>query len=217
MSAAAAAAAAVISPPTPPPAPLGFTLQEDAVSLQAEADVLAWLEEHDGAGATCLPWERAAEGRRVLQFGPARYDYDKQTMALSLGAPAIPAILQALLRTRDPSRDWQTFTQCIVNEYNADDAIPYHVDDLQFGAEIVVFCFGEARVLNMRRCRVVVDNNNTTREEEEEGGEGLEEVWSQTIRSRGCYHLSGEARYGWEHCVPTGSWKRVSITFRSMI
>ena len=71
----------------------------------------AWLAE-DGS----IPWERAPEGRRVAQWG-YRYDYSSHKVDRTPVEP-IPHILTQLLHAEtEPER----FTQCIINEYSADD------------------------------------------------------------------------------------------------
>ncbi len=92
-------------------APLGFQYRE-AASTPAQWNALeAWLAED-----ASIPWEVATEGRRVAQWG-YRYDYASHMVDLSPVEP-IPHILTQLLHAEPkPER----FTQCIINEYGADD------------------------------------------------------------------------------------------------
>ncbi|CAN0365796.1 unnamed protein product, partial [Ectocarpus fasciculatus] len=183
--------------------PKGFLLRENFVSESDESELVGWLKDDSS-----LSWERAVEGRRVLQFGPARYDYDQQRVVLSPEAPEIPEVLRKML-ARLPDKLSERLVQCIVNEYSPDDAIPFHIDDDAFGENIVVFCFGESRPLRMRRCcDPAVDELQPSDQKR------CYEKWEYQIRSRGCYQLSGDGRYAWEHSVPPGKGRRISVTFR---
>lgn len=105
--------------------------------------------------------------------------------------------------------------------------IPWHVDDLQFGPEILVFTFGETRPLHMRLKNE--DNSDDNDNGNDESSNETKHSNGHDCRSndgfsyftahpshRSCYVLSGPARHKWQHSVPSGSGWRVSITFRTL-
>lgn len=91
--------------------PPGLQYRE-AASTPAQWQALeGWL-----AADASIPWEVATEGRRVAQWG-YRYDYGSHMVDTAPVEP-IPHILTQLLHAEpEPER----FTQCIINEYGADD------------------------------------------------------------------------------------------------
>lgn len=114
------------------------------------------------------------------------------------------------------------FTQCIMNAYgsNSQSHIPWHADDAAFGPVILVYTFGEGRPLFLRRCTSTNPNHHQPQQQQDDGNINNQKDDSATVTrvvpthgSR--YMLSGPARETWEHCVPTGTGWRVSITFRS--
>ena len=185
------------APPPPPGRRVaevpGFHAVAGAVSPDAWAALEGWLDT-DGT----IPWERAREGRRVAQYG-ARYDYASQGVEAPGSAPSIPAILLQLLPEAGAG-----MTQCIVNVYEAEHDIPWHVDHAAFGPEVLVFTFGDPRPLRLRRTLPDADGN------------GVVHRFSADVGHCWMYRLAGEARSSWEHSVPAGRGRRVSVTFRSM-
>ena len=199
---------------TTDPTPNGFILEENVVSEEIWKEIEQWMKDgkhNDNSGGSdsddILPWERAIEGRMVCQWG-VRYDYDKQCVDHTNVGP-IPQFLLSKLNV-----DSTEYTQCIINCYNSNDAIPYHLDDLDFGPTVVVYTFGENRPLNFRRRRRRCDSKSTSNSNDSES----EEYEYYTCYPNHCskYILSIDARYEWEHSVPEGHGYRVSITFRSM-
>ena len=174
-------------------APSGFVRTESAVPAPRAAALLAWLESPPEESG--VPWERAIEGRRVAQWG-CRYDYETQYVDTTTPVAPIPACLREWLPGVDAS-----YTQCIVNSYGPNDAIPYHADDFAFGPSILVFCFGEARPLLLRR------QEQGQGQAGEEGEGGSYRHFSALIGDRGSYEMSGETRYDWQHSIPTGEGK----------
>ena len=168
--------------------PEGFRRSCFAKSPEQWLKLQSWMEVD-----TEIPWEHAIEGRRVAQWG-VRYDYVKQCVDVT-AVTAIPDVLRDFFPEVGPE-----FTQCIINEYGPHDGIPWHVDDLLFGPEILVFVFGDSRPLLLRQV-----------------GDGDEaSVRSVEMRHLWSYCFSGAARYDWQHSIPEGLQKRWSFTFRSL-
>jgi|Transcript_17709 alkylated DNA repair dioxygenase AlkB len=170
-----------------------------------------WLvdgEENQGEPSTCvkterIPWKIGGENRRVAQFG-FLYDYESGVVDTSQpDVPRIPQIVQKLLLNPEISATSQSFTQCIINWYEAETVIPWHTDHEDFGPIILVYTFLEERPLNLRL---------------RQGGENekkVVETYTACLRHCSRYILSGSSREDWEHSVPSGLARRISITFRS--
>lgn len=175
-----------------------------------------------------IPWEISTreQNRPVAQFG-FRYDYVRDVVVINdsdndndatvkndESTPTIPPVLQKMLHCHD--KDTSRFKQCIINAYGSNDTahIPWHKDDAAFGPLILVYTFGAARPLHLRRRRRQPTEGcgNDTEEEEE----AQYDYFTAFPRHLSCYILSGEARHEWEHAVPAGSAWRISITFRSL-
>ena len=166
------------------------------------------------------------------------------------GVPQIPDVFRRLLlqpHQNDIKRKLKSiseFTQCIVNVYrptvriatndstSSEDgktttttlcsSIPWHVDDPDFGPEILVYTFGETRPLHMRlEHHDNIDKDNNACNETNDCNDGIYGnpayiYFTAHPSHRSCYVLSGPARYNWQHSVPSGSGWRVSITFRTL-
>ena len=208
----------------PPP---GFHLQHNALSEDAWEEIREWLGlnlDDDNLGIAYNPskikrddgcvinWEASPgdQCRPVAQFGIAKYDYIADVVVSCNQKNAdIPPILKRLLLNNRNGNDGthaaalasQEWSQCIINAYGANSSshIPWHVDDPKFGPVILVYTFGEARPLRMRKD----DGDN-------------QEFYSAHPKHLSRYILSGESREDWQHSVPAGESWRVSITFRTL-
>lgn len=200
--------------------PEGFTLQHNAVSSEAWHLLEKWMNNNDYSNDG-IEWEETEhnQNRPTAQFG-FRYNYHRDIVEFHANdnkasnsqhdcqTPPIPEILQRLLL--DPLQNTDNnennnslppgmkFTQCIINDYkDADTVIPWHRDDMAFGDIVLVYTFLDERPLHLRSI-----HNNV----------------AYTAHPRHCsrYILRGTAREHWEHCVPAGSSRRVSFTFRTL-
>ena len=169
-----------------------------------------------------IPWEISTpeQNRPVAQFG-FRYDYVRDVVVVDdddddNATPPIPQVLQKLLQLYDNNDDsFPPFTQCIINAYgpNATAHIPWHADDAAFGPVVLVYTFGAARPLHLRRRRRPRKDDSTAI---------AFDHYTALPRHLSCYRLQDEARYEWQHAVlPVNDdnnnreW-RISITFRSL-
>ena len=209
-----------------------------------------------------IPWEIGGQSRKVAQFGSLWYDYERSCVvsfdddeADQEGRVAkIPSPLRTLLRLDEPlalpghsssgsSSTIHNFTQCIINVYDAETIIPWHVDDEMFGSIVLVFTFGEDRPLYLRRLKktnksddkapTTTDSNNSSNANSDssllwkqfralewsENPEILDpsryEYYVARPRHGSRYILSGDVRSGWEHAIPPGKGRRISLTFRT--
>ena len=164
-----------------------------------------------------IPWESGPQmqGRKIAQFGNCRYDYIADTAVLCAMNNPIPSFIRDSLLGNENDQD---YTQCIINVYDADNEIPWHLDHTYFGDKVLVYTFGEERPLLLRK--PISHRENKSIDYGPIGLKQPEDDYSfHIIRTypRHCskYILEGAARNEWEHSVPSGSDKRVSITFRT--
>lgn len=213
------------SAPSPPPP--GFHLEHGVLPESAWGEICEWLcldladgenlgidvsktRSRDGTGNIVIPWEASPQDqcRPVAQFGGAKYNYDTDIVVASTQANAdIPPILKRLLLNNSGGNEEtnamiasQEWSQCIINVYGANSTshIPWHFDDPAFGSIVLVYTFGQARPLLMRK------------------GDTDDNVYSAQPKHLSRYVLSGESRDHWQHSVPAGNDWRVSITFRTL-
>jgi len=233
--------------------PAGFSLEHDAVQPGVWETIRHWLssgmlpeseysaEEGETAAATMpnrsiyvpIPWETGPQmqGRKIAQFGNCRYNYDADIAEhrgdqLNVGDDLVPPIPDYIFHTLlDGEQGRRQYTQCIINVYEANNEIPWHLDHEHFGPKVLVYTFGENRPLLLRKpCN---DDEKINHGEsilsQRKGsnqivGDKKVYIYSQSF-PRHCskYILSGPARHSWEHSVPSGKGRRVSITFRSWV
>lgn len=209
------------------PPPPGFYLEHGVLPEIAWKEICEWLcldladenlgidvsktRSRDGAGHI-IPWEASPQDqcRPVAQFGSAVYDYGEDVVVLCAQPNVdIPPILKRLLLSNSGGNETtnalvasQEWSQCIINAYgsNSTSHIPWHFDDPAFGPVVLVYTFGEARPLLMRKGDTNDDNG----------------MYSAQPKHLSRYILSGESRDHWQHSVPAGKDWRVSITFRTL-
>lgn len=176
-----------------------------------------------------IPWETGTQmqQRKVAQFGNCKYDYLADIAVVcerddsnSTSHP-IPEYIRRVLLHPDKIEESEEYTQCIINLYEAENEIPWHIDHEYFGEKVLVYTFGEERPLLFRKKK---DGDNSLDDLKDDDG-GRENIGGEKCDSyvysisypRHCsmYLLKGEAREIWEHSVPSGLGQRVSITFRS--
>lgn len=210
-----------------PETPDGFSLEHDVVQPDVWATIQHWLSSNMLPDSSTneriyvpIPWETGhqMQGRKVAQFGNCRYDYvadvadqfDNPSNDDDDAPPPIPDYIRQTLLNGE--QNCQQYTQCIINMYEANNEIPWHLDHEYFGPEVLVYTFGENRPLLLRK-PVNGDENIHNQEKEDKVY-----IYSRSL-PRHCskYALSGPARHVWEHSIPSGKGERVSITFRSWV
>jgi alkylated DNA repair dioxygenase AlkB len=208
--------------------PSGFHLEHETVSNETWEAIQHWLFSNMLPSSSAnnestklvhvpIPWESGEQmqGRKVAQFGSCKYDYTADEAVLCEQIIPIPTYIREALLSNEDS---EHYTQCIINVYEARNEIPWHLDHEYFGDKVLVYTFGEERPLLLRKPICHKDNKCIAY-----GSIGLQEPEEEytfhitRAYPRHCskYILKGVARNEWEHSVPRGNDKRVSITFRS--
>jgi alkylated DNA repair dioxygenase AlkB len=189
--------------------PFGFSLAHNVVPDEMWEKIERWLQtgriqlEHGQEKSFPVPWQDEGyvmQNRRIAQFG-FRYDYHTDVVDTSTETAPMPSFLRQLLLddfALSSLENADDFTQCIINDYTtADTVIPWHKDDPDFGPLVLVYTFGDDRPLNFRSLE-----------------EDTYKYYTARPRHGSRYILSGPARNDWEHSVPEGKGRRISITFR---
>ena len=229
--------------------PDGLSIEHDQVDPELWANIRHWLSSDTLPSSAAvsndakqllmckIPWETGPQmqGRRIAQFGNCKYDYTSDVaqyckVSTTINghdddeddgcAPPIPNyIRQTLLKNCQNNSESEQYTQCIINMYNAENEIPWHLDHEYFGPKVLVYTFGEDRPFMLRRKvlnkeEVAIANAKENQKEADNSKYTYATVFP---RHGSKYFLSGEARDIWEHSVPSGKSERISITFRSWI
>ena len=135
--------------------------------------------------------------RRVVSFG-LHYDFSARQLQK---ADRIPDYLLALREAAAAFADIdaEEFHHVLVTEYGPGAGIGWHRDKAVFG-EVVGISLLSPCVFRMRR---LISKRNWERV-------------NLVLEPRSAYHLSGPARYEWEHSIPQMDALRYSITFRNL-
>lgn len=163
------------------------------------------------------------QNRKIAQFGNCKYDYINDIAATGDDITPIPKYISDTLLTNDEQKQ---YTQCIINLYEAENEIPWHVDHEYFGESVMVYVFGDNRPLMFRKQKTsndeCIDRDLRTARTDDSAAVNVEHSENSsfvfmTAYPLHCskYILRDSARTVWEHSVPKGKAERISITFRS--
>jgi hypothetical protein len=171
----------------------GLAQAEGIVTPDEEQALIASVE---AAGLLPFRFHDWIGRRLTASFG---WNYDFETARLAPTEP-IPAWLRPLRAkaARFAGLDAEDFVQALLIRYDVGAGIGWHRDRLVF-AHVVGVSLGAPATLRFRRRRA--------------GGFGRA---TTELAPRSAYHLSGEARYQWEHSIAEMAMTRWSITFRSL-
>jgi alkylated DNA repair dioxygenase AlkB len=167
-----------------------------AEAIITPSDERALIAAVDEGGLSPFRFHRWLGKRLTASFG-WRYDFDTRSLR-----PADP-IPDWLLPLRDKAAEFARLTpdelvQATVTRYDAGAGIGWHRDRAVF-QQVVGVSLGAPAALRFRRRRP-----------------GGFERASAMLTPRSIYHLSGEARYEWEHSIAAMLAARWSIAFRSL-
>lgn len=175
------------------PALPGLRAQFDIVTDAEEAALIAAI---DAAGL--LPFRfQGWEGKRLMASFGWGYDFDRTRLQAAAPLPdwLLPIRQRAAAFAGLPP---DALVQALLIRYDPGAGIGWYRDRPAF-AHIVGISLGAPAT--MRFCR--------------RQGPRFERV-NVPLPPRGAYHLSGEARHGWEHSIAEMDRTRWSITFRSL-
>jgi alkylated DNA repair dioxygenase AlkB len=180
-----------------PQLPPGLMYESDFVTPDQEAALLAVIR--------LLPLREAqyknfTAKRRIISYG-ASYDFSTNEL---IPAGPIPLFLHPI-RARiaewigvSPSR----FTQALISEYQAGTQLGWHRDVPDFGLVAGLSLAGSCRM----RFRPYPPRKGRN-----------ERAFSLALKARSLYAMQGEARWAWQHSIPTTKMTRYSITFRTRL
>ena len=176
-----------------PPLP-GLAYREEIVTREEEAALIAAV---DASGLAPFRFQGWLGKRLTSSFG-WRYDFDDASFA-----PAEP-MPGWLLPIRDRAAAVaglapDDLVQALLIRYDPGAGIGWHRDRPLF-EHVTGISLGEPATLRFRRRRPA-------------GGFDRASI---ALAPRSIYHLSGEARHGWEHGIAAMAVTRWSITFRSL-
>ncbi|MBB4840192.1 alkylated DNA repair dioxygenase AlkB [Sphingomonas kyeonggiensis] len=174
--------------------PPGIEQAKNIVSAEEEADLIRRI---NGAALEPFRFQQWLGKRLTHSFG---WRYDFTDASLSEAGPLPDWLLP--LRERAAALAGMApdaLVQALVTRYDPGAGIGWHRDRPVF-EHVVGVSLGAPAVLRLRRRRA----------------DGRFDRAEIPLEPRGSYHLSGEARHGWEHSIAPMDASRWSVTFRSL-
>lgn len=189
----------------------GFRYQSELITPADEKALIAHLRE--------LPFKEfdfhGYKGkRRVVSFG-WRYDFSGQQLQK---ADDIPEFLQPILALAasfaglEPS----ALQYALVTEYGPGAGIGWHRDRAVFGEVVGISLLAPCTIRFRRQLSADISGAKSSRQQSE--GVKVKRKWERInvfAEPRSAYHLSGPARYEWQHSILRVDSLRYSITFRN--
>lgn len=161
-----------------------------------EAEAASLTAQIDAAALSPFRFQQWTGKRLTRSFGWS-YDFESAKFA---PADPIPDWLSALRAraARFADLDAADFAHVLLTRYDPGAGIGWHKDRPVF-EHVVGVSLGAPATMHFRR----------------RSGAQFERV-SLSLEPRSIYHLTGEARHGWEHSIASLTETRWSITFRSL-
>lgn len=171
----------------------GLSYETGVIAPGEEAAVLAGIE---GVPLEPFRFQGWLGKRQTASFG-WRYDFDDASFARTEPIPdfLLPVREKAALFS---GLDAAELVQVLVTRYDPGAGIGWHRDRLVF-EHVVGVSLGVAATMRFRRRTA-----------------GGFERHAVLLERGSAYHLSGEARHGWEHSIAEMEATRWSVTFRSL-
>lgn len=165
-------------------------------ALVSEAEERTLLAAIDGTALAAFRFQ-GWEGKRLTASFGWTYDFDRG--CLERGEP----LPDWLLPVRDRAAAFaglrpEELVHALLIRYDPGAGIGWHRDRPAF-EHVVGLSLGSSATLRFRRRR----------------GDRFERATTPLV-PRGVYHLTGEARHGWEHSIAEVAQTRWSVTFRSL-
>jgi alkylated DNA repair dioxygenase AlkB len=170
----------------------GLDMRDSFLSAEEEAMLIARIDQQPLSPFRFRGWL----GKRLtISFGWS-YDFDRGSF--DRAAPIPDWLLPIKRRAADfAGLSDDALVQALLIRYDPGAGIGWHRDRPVF-EHVVGISLGESATMRFRRRR--------------EGGFDRASV---PLSPRSIYHLSGEARHGWEHSIAEMDRTRWSVTFRS--
>lgn len=181
--------------PPGPPLPAGMRYEEEFLTREEEAALVATIE---GLPLAPMKYQQYEALRRVVSYG-GQYDFGRQQLN---EAPPLPPWLQPL---RAKAAAWigvapEAFTQALVAEYRPGTPLGWHRDVPDF-EDIVGISLANEAILRFRPYPPDAPRKAA--------------VLKLAVQPRSIYLLRGPARWAWQHSVAATKLLRYSITLRT--
>jgi len=184
--------------PIEPELPEGFVYKLELISYHEEQELVRPIEELRFAE---VKMRDVVAKRRVAHFG---HSYEYETAALS-SAPPVPEFLLPLRQrvAEFAARDPEEFAEVLVTDYPPGAPIGWHRDAPGFDIIVGVSLLSEC---TMKFRPWPVEKIPSKRRK----------PLNQILEPRSAYILRGTSRNRWQHHIPAGKERRLSITFRTL-
>ena len=171
----------------------GLAQQDDLIGAGEETSLIRRIDAEPLSPFRFQGWL----GKRLTRSFGWSYDFDRGR--LERGDPMPGWLLPLRDRAADfAALDAEALVQALLIRYDPGAGIGWHKDRPAFG-HVIGISLGAACDLRLRRRRP----------------DGFDRR-SIALRPRSAYHLSGMARYDWEHSIAPLDHHRWSVTFRSL-
>jgi alkylated DNA repair dioxygenase AlkB len=184
--------------PIEPELPEGFVYKPEVISHHEEQGLVRAIEQLKFAA---VKMREVVAKRRVAHFGRS---YEYETAALS-SAPPVPEFLLPLRQriAEFAARDPEEFAEVLVTDYPPGAPIGWHRDapafDIIVGVSLLSECTMKFRPWPAEKLPSKRRKPRT-----------------QILEPRSAYILRGPSRNRWQHHIPGGKERRLSITFRTL-
>ena len=184
--------------PIEPELPQSFVYKPEIISHSEEQLLVRAIEQLD---FTAVKMRDVVAKRRVAHFGRS---YEYETAALG-SAPPVPEFLLPLRQrvAEFAERDPEEFAEVLVTDYPPGAPIGWHRDAPAFDMIVGVSLLSEC-TMKFRPWPVEKLPSKRTK------------PLNQILEPRSAYILSGPSRNRWQHHIPAGKERRLSITFRTL-
>jgi alkylated DNA repair dioxygenase AlkB len=184
--------------PIGPELPEGFIYKPQIISHQEEQSLVRATEQLNFAA---VKMRDVVAKRRVAHFGRS---YEYETAALT-SAPPVPEFLLPLRQrvAEFAERDPEEFAEVLVTDYPPGAPIGWHRDAPGFDIIVGVSLLSEC-TMKFRPWPVEKLPSKRTK------------PLTQILEPRSAYILRGPSRNRWQHHIPAGKERRLSIMFRTL-
>jgi alkylated DNA repair dioxygenase AlkB len=184
--------------PIEPALPESFVYKPEVISHHEEQALVREIEQLKFAA---VKMRDVVAKRRVAHFGRS-YEYERAALS---SAPPVPDFLLPLQQriAEFAARDPEEFAEVLVTDYPPGAPIGWHRDAPAFDIIVGVSLLSEC---TMKFRPWPVEKLPSKRRK----------PLTQTLEPRSAYILRGPSRTRWQHHIPAGKERRLSITFRTL-